>query len=317
MTIATVDKTAEELVAETAALQKEEAEAMKEFTEGYAGAPAEPAKPVELTAEELATQKAAKDEADRVAAEAAAKAAEPVLAKITEPQFLDLVKKVNSVDELRQLAEKVRDGVNGRVGSLEQTIKKLQEATPAGQAIVATPEDFAEIGKDLPEHAKMLADGLTRVLSKFKGTASSAPSESAAEFEARVIRVADERSAQREQARLKTEIAEARETLALVHPDWEAVVGAPESGSAWRQWLRTQPATYEKKMLHTYDADILAESLTKFKTIQAEGGKPKPKETNARSERLREAVPIKSGATVPNTKREPTDEEAFAEGFTS
>jgi hypothetical protein len=317
MTVANTEKTVEELALEAEALQKADVEAMSAFTEGFSGAPVEPEKPKEPTAEELKAQEDAKADADRLAAEEAKKAAEPKIATITEPQFLDLVKKANSIDEIRQLAEKVRDGVNGRVGSLEQTIKKLQEATPVGQAITVTPEDFAEINKDLPDHAKMLADGLTRVLGKFKGTAQPTVSETPEEFEARVNRVSDQRIEAREKARLEADQKEAREALALVHPDWEAVVGTKDSGSEWRQWLRTKPATYERKMLNTNDADTLAESLTTFKALQDEKKKPKPAAPNARAERLREAVPIRGGASAPNTKREPTPEEAFAEGFAS
>lgn len=312
------EKTAEQLAIEEAAQTAEEKQAeiqaLKDFTEGFSDLKVEP------TAEEKATaETAAKEDTDRLAAEEAEKAklaAEPVQAKITQPEFLDLVAKANSVAEIRALAEKVRDQTNGRVGSLEQTIKKLQEATPIGQAIVATPEDFKEIGKDMPEHAKMLADGLTRILSKFTGTGvAPAPVETPEQFEERVNLTVNKR----ETARLQAEQAEAIKELEQVHPDWRVVIGKPDSNTEFRQYLETQSPLYKKRMLTTGDSLTLAEGLTKFKEFQIESKKPKPKipVNSGRQDRLREAVPLRGGATPPNTNRELTPEEQFAAGFTS
>lgn len=317
-----IEKPADERAAEETAanaadeLAQQEAQALKDFTEGFSDEKVEP------TAEEkkAAEDKAAQEEADRVAAEAAAKAAEPVLAKPSEQEFQALVKKANTVDEVRALAERVRDTANGRLGSLEQTIKKLQEATPIGQKIIVTPEDFAEIGKDLPDHAKMLADGLTRVLSKLTGTATSAvPAvvETPEQFEERVNRIADERMAKREQARIDLAQKEAREDLSLAHPDWETVIGPKDSATDFRQYLDTQPPLYKKRILNTNDADVLSEALTKFKTLQEEKKKVPVPTTSERTERLKEAVPARGGAAPPSTHRTKTPEEDFAEGFNS
>jgi hypothetical protein len=322
MTQVAEQKTAEEIAAEEAESlklaeeQKAEEEALKSFNEGFTDTPAETAKPTE---EEItAAEEAAKADADRLAAEeAAAKAAEPVYAKPTQQEFLDLVSKANSVGEIRALVEKVRDTAQGRVGNLEQMIRKLQEATPVGQAIAVTVEDFAEIHKDMPEHAKMLADGLTRVLSKFKGTATPVPTETPEEFAERVNRIADQRIAEREAARLKVIQDEARADLAIVHPDWETVVGPKDSSTEFRKYLKTQPGLYEKRILSTNEADVLSEALTKFKTEQ-EKKKPKtPVTPSAREERLREAVQVRGGATPPNKNRTKSPDEEFAEGFNS
>lgn len=324
MTVAEQEAADESVVAEADATKEAEAKAaaevaLNQFTEGFTG---EPVKPVEPTEEDIkAAEEVAKAEADRVAAEEAAKAvkaAEPKLAQLTEPQLLDLVQKANSVTEIRAIVDKVRDETKGRVGSLEQTIKKLQEATPVGQAIVVTAEDFAEIGKDLPEHAKMLADGLTRVLSKFKGTAP-VKEETPEEFEARVNRIADERFAQAKAADIEREKTQSRTRLSEQHADYATVIGSPESNTPWRQWLKTQPGSYETRMLSTWDADVLADSLDRFKEFQKEQAKkPKPAVVpNGRAQRLAEAVPARGGASAPRKPGVKTPEEELAEGFNS
>jgi hypothetical protein len=317
------DKTAEEIAAEEAAAlqqaeaQVAEAQALKDFTEGFTDVKVELTEDEKKAAEDAAiAEKAAQDDADRVAA--AAKVAEVKLATPSEREFQDLVRKANGVDDIRALAEKVRDTTNGRVGSLEQMIKKLQETTPTGQSVVATPEDFAEIGKDMPDHAKMLADGLTRVLSKFKGTGSTAPAETPEAFNERVNQAADERLAKRDAEREATAQSEARSDLGVAHPDWETVVGPKDSTTEFRTYLKTQPALYEKHILGTNDAYILSEALTKFKDVQDAKKKPKPPVVNtARHDRLREAVQVRGGAAPLNTNREKSDLEQFAEGFTS
>ncbi len=318
-----IEKTAEEVAEDEAAAlataEQAEAQALKEFTEGFTDEVVAPTEEEKKAAEKLAADEAAKAEADRLAAEAA-KVPEPVFLTAADPLFQDLVTKAKSVDEIRALVDRVRDTTNGRVGSLEQTIKKLQEATPIGQAITVSAEDFAEIGKEMPEHAKMLADGLTRVLGKIKGTGAPVVSETPEEFEARVSAVADKRAQDRENARIKAIQDEARADLASVHPDWETIVGPKDSQTEFRKYLDTQPVLYKKKVLNTVEADVLAEAITKFKTIQEEKAraalKPKPK-TNAREERLREAIPVRGGGAPLNTNREQTPEEAFAEGYNS
>lgn len=302
------------------------------FNAGFEGTEA---RIVDLTPEELkAKEDEAKAEADAKAAEEAlaAKTAEEDAkkAELAKPltandqQFLDLVKKAQSIDDMNAVIQQVRDRTSGRLGSIEQTLKTLQEATPIGQSVEVTEADFAELFKDLPDIAPGVVTGLKRVLGKMKGTAAPTPVETPEQFEARVNEVADKRIAA---ALDKKEKKSAMDELARKHADWNTVIGPANSTTEFRTWLKTQPHEYAVTFLASWDPTVVAEGLDRFKeskkpkpapviVVKAKG-EEKPQPHVARAQRLAEAVPARGGAAAPAKAGRKTAEEELEEGFKS
>lgn len=307
---------AEKQKAEDEAKAALEAEALaeKEFESGYTGAEAPV---VEKTAEEITEEAAAAEmkAAEDAKALEAAKAAEltPPLTD-SEKQLQDLIAKVGTIDDVKVLVEKIRGDAFGKIGGLERTIKALQDTTPVGQPIVATPEDFAELMTDLPDVAPKLLTGLTRVLSKFKGTAQAAAAESPEQFEERVNKAADARVAQR---LLERDQRDAMKEVSKKHSDWNTVIGPENSQTEFRQWLKTQPHEFATTFLKSWDPEVVVDGLNKFKEFKTPKPAPKPAATKTRTQLLSEAVPARGGVSAPSKPRQKTPEEEFEEGFKS
>lgn len=253
---------------------------------------------------------------------------EPVVAEVptvveskplttTDQQFLDLVKKAQSIDEVNVLLAKMRDHTNGRIGSIEHTLKSIQESTASGSPIEVTDEDFAELLKDLPDIAPNVIAGVKRVMGKVKGRASVVV-ETPEQFEARVNTVADQRIAL---ALKKQSEKLAMDTLTKQHADWNTVIGPKDSQTEFRTWLSTQPHTYAETFLDSWDPAVVAEGLSKFKASKVKAEPPKPsgkaETAAARAQRLLEAVPARGGSAAPAKAGKKTDEEEFEEGFKS
>ncbi|MGH9428395.1 MAG: hypothetical protein ACRD2L_19080, partial [Terriglobia bacterium] len=265
----------------------------------------------------VADQAAAKVAEDEVAAKAAA---EPKLAQITEPQFLDLVKKANSVTELNAALQRVRDESAGRIGSLQELVKKLQEATPSGVSVDVADSDFSELMTEIPDIAPKLITGLKRVLGKIKGTGPVVPSVTVAEIDARVETIATKRIAETLVAR---DQKRAMDDVTKQHKDWQTEIGSVNSKTEFRQWMETQPHAYAETFYSSWEPDVVAEALTKFhdfkkaKSALVVESKPVVPAPSAKEQRLKEAVPPKGGVVVPAKPKQKTPEEEFAEGFTS
>ena len=237
---------------------------------------------------------------------------EVVYAKITDAQFQKLLNDVAGAQDARTAVEKVRGDAFGKIGGLERTIRQLQEATPVGQAITVKAEDLASFG-DMPDIAVKLAEDLTKVLGKFKGT-SPAPVVVDQEAEnARITTLVDQRVAKE---RLAIEQKFALERLADRHEDWETVVGPPTQTTPFRTWLTAQGAAYETNVLQSWDPRVTSKALDTFKAQSKKVVTAPPKTAvSDRAQRLAEAAPSKGHAPAPPRSKGKTLEEEFNSGF--
>lgn len=291
---------------------------------------------VPLTEEEKTARDAARAEADRAQKEADAQAAEeakakeaeeakkvtPIPSQLTTEQLNQVLAQASTIAEVREAVNKMQRDSAGRIGSLEHTIKELQAATPVGKAIEVKPEDIANFTKEFPELGPKLAEDLTKVLSKFKGTGETPKVETQEEFEARVGPIAARAA---HEAVLNEQKRTAPKILASRHKDYSVIFGAPDSNTEWRQWLKTQPGDYEKRMLESWDGFELADSLDQFKahqeTVRIETEKREKAEKekaerlkkapSVRADRLREAIPARGGSVVQTKPQAKSEQEAF------
>lgn len=221
---------------------------------------------------------------------------EPALAKITEEAFQNLLTKATEIDQIKAALDQRFNGLGGKMGGIERTLRELQAATPSGKPIAVSADDFEELKSEFPELAELTVKGLNRALGKMKGTGSSDPG------------VQPEALSQLVSQQV-TALDEAREVkrLARKMPDWQAVVGGEQSNTPYRQWLAKQPADYQQTINTSNDSDEIIDSITRFRAESA----PKPKAVSERERQLRAAIPLKSAAGAAGA----SDEDQFAEGF--
>jgi hypothetical protein len=295
---------AEESDEQILARQQEEAAA---FESGYSGTVIPP---TDTPADDTPKEPEAKVEVAPTAEPVA-----PAPTSLTDAQIKDLLAKVGAIDELKGGLEKLRGDFFGKAGGLERTLKQLQESTPMGQPIDVKPEDLAELEADFPglNLGPSLAKGLTRVLSKMKGTGPAVtPGLTPEEIDARIAaRGRQEAAVLIEEERKRN----AAERLTDLHEDWQAVVGLPDSQTAFRTWLKGQGTEKEQAFLSSWNPRYIAKQLTAFKESTRVAPKPSPNPNDTRAQRLAEAVPPKGGAVpMPKSKRT-EEEEAFEEGY--
>lgn len=238
---------------------------------------------------------------------------EPPAEKVEPPtidpeQLRHALDVLQTVPELKKAIGDLRAQAFGKMGSLEEVLKRLQETTPLGQEIKVEESDLEELREEFPATTKALAPALTRILKKYKGT-GVAPTP------------IDEEAIVNRAVKISDQIVEQRIAMAILsreHKDWRDVVGLPDSQTEFRTWLKAKGADIESKVLSSNDVDLLSETLTEFKKAKV---KPKPKQepapvTSVRTQRLAEAVQPRGGQRPPTPKAK-TPEEQFQEGFDS
>lgn len=221
------------------------------------------------------------------------------------------------VPDLRSAVEKLRGDAFGKIGGIERVLKSIQESTPFGQEIKVEESDLEELSHEFPETTRALAPALTRVLKKFKGTAPAAAPVNETEIIERAVKMADEIAYRKVAARF----------LSRDHRDWRTIVGNPDEKTEFRTWLKAKGEAVETKILSSVDPEELSECLSDFKKEQKERAEAqskastarqtKPAQSDARTQRLAEAVHPKGGRPTPPSPKKKTDEDEFLEGFNS
>lgn len=243
----------------------------------------------------------------------------PEYVQLTQQQLDDLLQTATAVQEIKAAVGKRFDDAYGKMGGLEQTIRALQQATPLGETVTVTEEDFAELAEEYPDLAAMHATALNRVLSKVKGTGGGTPASAAPPvLDPEVIRMAITQEVEAIEER------QAERMLNWLQKDWRSIVGEKGSQTPFRQWLATQEASYQAEVTNTWDPFVMAEAIERFTTAThaptpsagdpAPPPLPKPSAHQTRAERFRAAVPPKSTGGTP-TPTQKTDEEQFYEGY--
>jgi hypothetical protein len=214
--------------------------------------------------------------------------------------------------------------VYGKIGGLDRVLKQIQEATPVGQAIEVSDKDLEELKEEFPDLTAKLAKGLTRVLSKFKGTAQPGAVQTPVntdEMFARATQAADARVATSQEAILRKV---AVDRLTDRHEDWQEVIGGSDATTPYRTWLQSQDPVYRTKIFGSWDPREIGKSIDKFKAFEEEVKKTTaqapvapPKGQNARSQRLAQAITPRGSASAPVHAGELTEAEAFRKAMAS
>lgn len=225
--------------------------------------------------------------------------------QLTHDQLKELQATAGKVSDMTASIEKQFGTTFGKMGGLERTVRELQ-AAPTREAPVYTAEDFEELSANgFPELAAMLVKDLNRVSGKVSRKAE--PVVPSAVFDAAAMEtlVTQRIAAATEQVSHDHAI----DLLTMQHPDWKAVVGAPESETPYRTWLKTQPAAYQQSVLDTWRPAEASASIQLFKTSQLQAANAA---IEVRKNRFAAAVPVKGDGRQPAGKSEIDD---FNDGY--
>lgn len=221
-----------------------------------------------------------------------------------EPEYVQLTKAdYEAIIEGQKKLEGTLSKVAGNAGNLQQIVTRLQAATPSGQLLEFTDEDFPELAEEVPEVAKMIVGGLNRWAKRgsVRGTGEgTAPPPAGVKVEdvAEVLR--------------NREI----DLLTSLEPDWRETVGANLDEEArkenpFRKWLDLQDPAYRDKVRTSQFAAVTIDAIAKFRADQAKAAREaaaaaaaakstKPPASTARQERLQSNVqPRGAGGRAP------------------
>lgn len=277
----------------------EEQQTDADFTAGF-DTPAPPATETKAPVVEVKTDEGKPTEAE---VKTEVKVEEP------KPEYVQLTKEERDrllavIDKTTEFGTKL-DRALGTFGNVQDVVKKLQAATPAGVNVELTDEDFAELEADYPGLAGQIKVALQKSFGRLKGTApavveTKAPEKSIAEL------IKEDRDAQQIEA------------LDEAYPEWRETVGKfGDDKNAFRIWLATQPADYQKRINNTRSALTIGGAIDKFIASKkapapAQAKTPDGKVT-ARTDRIAGAVQPK-GDGRPPPRRDNSDDE-FEAGF--
>lgn len=238
------------------------------------------------TAEEAAKAAAdAEAEAARVAAEEEAN--REVIPGYTAAALKAQLDKAGQFDALRSSLDKV----NGKFGSLEQTIKALQDAKASGQAVQLTDADVEDLRQ---EYGPELASAFLKTLNKFGakiGSTAGPEAQPDASKKDVVDQAKIDEALAKANASVDDRITQTAQKLELkilnvTHPDWKKVVRAVDKNGKdagfnpdFKKWSATLSAEDQDRLYNSWDADFLSEKIGEFKshlkTETADGAKKK------------------------------------------
>lgn len=234
------------------------------------------------------------------------KPAEPKYVQITEEQFARLDAAAQKTVALEGQLSKAF----GTLGNLDQIVKKLQTATPAGMSVTIPKDAFADMARDFPDLAAQMQAGLEKALAGVSGTGSS----STIDHDAIAKQIS-------ERVRERTQAAQAEE-LADVYPNWRVIVGAPDNdgkqdaNNPFRKWLKTQTPDYQTTVNNTNSGAVIMRAIGRFEKSQTKTPPAPVVDPKAvRSARIAAAVRPSGDGGQPASNRNASDE--FAEGFKS
>lgn len=224
------------------------------------------------------------------------------------PEYVQITRE--DLEELRRgaaLAVSLQGELRGartvadRAYGMVESVHKAMKDTPAQREVVVTDDDFAELGKEYGDVAKMVAAGIRNVVKRIPaGPAIGQPA-------------AVDPNAIREHVRAQQHALEL-ERLNEVYPDWRATVGAQDDPSnRYRAWLQTKPAEYRERMNKTASGEMLKRSLDWYYAEEvraamlpapqpsrpippAAAQRPQQQRVLARPSRMRAAVPPNGSA---------------------
>jgi hypothetical protein len=229
----------------------------------------------------------------------------PQMLSVPAEEYNQLVTTVVRLNDLYGEHGKKFDQAFGKIGGMEDFVKRLQKDTPTGEALSLTDEDMAELSEEFPSIATGMKTALNKVLSRSKGTGSSALDDNKINEILKPIldqeRANNQFALVQERTKIKQDMQ--REQVLDVHPDFDAVRQTED----FQAYLAKLP----KDVADTWKPRIIIETVTNYKASKV---KPAPQK-NARSEALAAAVNPKGSGPAMKGKSEQSLDDAFDEGF--
>ena len=199
----------------------------------------------------------------------------------TATRLSEALKTISQIDGLRQQA----DRLNGQVGSVQDTIKRITAAAP-GKKIDATTlkRVTQEFG---PEYAQALADDLNEALGQ--GGAAGASEDQVTALVQNLM-----------QSQLMPEIQKIHKTaVRRVHPDAEQFFKGGPKHDQLLAYVKTLPEAEATVFVNTWDSEIITGHLDKLKAglKAAEQANQKTQSEQERQRRLRARGTVPTGGT--------------------
>jgi len=191
----------------------------------------------------------------------------------------------------------------GTIGNLQKQIAESRKDAPAATRKVEIPKAaFEAMAKDFPELAEHNRAALEAALSglKLEGDGTD---------ESKLEKALTGLLAKKEM-----------EGLEDTYPDWRTIVGAvdvnkeqPDPNNAYRRWLSTKDAEYQRRINETESAATVQRSIALFRRETRTAPKTAPEKSQARADRFRAAVQPKGDGAAPAPSN--TDNDDFEAGF--
>jgi hypothetical protein len=227
----------------------------------------------------------------------------PKRVEIDEAELQALRQRADSAQETAAFQKKF-DQAFGQIGSLKQAIDKLRTETPAGEKVEISETDFKDLSEAYPEIGKLTAQGLNKVLGKFKGTGGADPEA--------IDKMVTERVAAA-RSEINGQVTDA--VLNGIVPRWRQQVNTP----AFDAWLKGQQAEVQglaesddlgdaATMLRLYRRHIERPAATPAPT-------PAPNRGATRQRQIAAAVTTRGDGAAPAAS--PAEDDDFAAGFKS
>jgi len=219
----------------------------------------------------------------------------PEYAQITRQEWEELKASKARLEQFEQSSRQTLDKLAGNTGSLKQAVEKLQSQTQRGKPVEITEEDVKDISEEFPELGKLQLKALQKIVGKLQGTGTAANPTDIENAQQQVKQQFDQQQLEQMlnerlnsrteelHGSIKQQLTQEFEvrSLSKQHPDWQMVVGAPDSNTDFRKWLDTKP-DLKAKLSESWDADEIGKVISEYKSAA--------KKENDRKKRLEAAV---------------------------
>jgi hypothetical protein len=224
---------------------------------------------------------------------------------ITKRQLAELSGTRDLVLTLQGELRKTVDSTNGRLGSIQQTLKEVKEQ--ASQGIRPSFEQMEALEEEFPELAATLKRDLTRIFGRGNETQPEGQdgdaSGAAAPGAAQTTNPLDAPEVQAELRKAQLAIVDA------THAGWRQLPATPE----WAAWQNQLPPQAQELLRTAKDAATLNDAIADFKDYQQRQAAA-ASASNQRGKRLEHAVPATTGSSTGHA-HVPNEDEAFEAGF--
>lgn len=226
---------------------------------------------------------------------------------ITRRQLAEMQGLGQTVQSLALELRKTVDSTNGRIGSIQQTLKEVSAKAAAG--IRPSFDQMEELEEELPEIAAILKRTLERSFGVGNATEPGSEGDpTASGADAPGAAVVDPLESPQVRAILR------EKELAIVdatHKGWRQLPATAE----WQVWQQQLPPTAQHVLATATDSATLNDALDDFKDWAAKR-KAAASVSNQRGKRLEHSMPATTGTATAH-RPAPSEDDEFDAGFNS